>query len=371
MKLTVPCLYMGYGRYIARFRAIPYEKDCLNLAERRLLLSFYDLAKSPNKKLFKSLKVVGHTVGNYHPHGDISTYGVLAQLVENGVVHGEGNWGTEGIFGRENPAAMRYTECQLKSWVYDLAFKYIKYVPEENIEFEIEKLYLPSPIPLGLIGKNIITGISFHRTIIPRYKYQDLKNRLNWILCNYQTYINNKDNQDNWNETTVGPVIMPTIDSCDQYGNPNDFYNILINGKQAIVTCPKIEVDEKKRTIYVTSLVPNSRQNNYLLTLCKPNEKTKEPPKFDYEVLDISKKTYRIKVTFSKKADFKKSVNELFHKYLKTNISYDVMVHDDSGNVNKKGIDELLINSYINWVNLSLQLEIDKFNKIYETFIHN
>jgi len=200
MKLTVPCLYIGYGRYIGRFRGIPYQRDCLTLAERRILLGFYDLSKNHNKKFYKSLKVVGHVLGNYHPHGDMSTYGTLSQMVENGIIDGEGNWGVDGLLGRENPAAMRYTECRMKKWVYELAFKNIKYIPEDNIEFETEKLFLSSPIPIGLIGKNVITGISFHRSLIPRYKFEDLKNRLHWILLNYQTYINNKDNSENWNE---------------------------------------------------------------------------------------------------------------------------------------------------------------------------
>ena len=371
MKLTVPCLYIGYGRYISRFRGIPYTRDCLALAERRILLGFHDLAKNYNKKLFKSLKVVGHVLGNYHPHGDLSTYGTLAQMVENGMIDGEGNWGVDGLLGREKPAAMRYTECRMKKWVYDLAFKNIKYIPEDNIEFEVEKLFLSSPIPIGLIGKDVITGISFHRALIPRFKFEDLKNRLYWLLVNYQTYMSNKDNPENWNENTVGPIIIPNIPNCDQFTTNQELYNLLITGKQSIVTAPQCEINEKKREIHIKGWVPNSRQNHYLLTLCKPDETTKEPAKFDYTILDITKKQYHVKLTLPRKSNIQDVFKQIYDKYLKTNISYETLLHDDNGNIVNKGIDELLIESYIEWCKISLIAEIDEFNKLYEKYFQN
>ena len=148
MKISIPCLYAGYGRYITRYRAFPYNIDCLKLVERRVLLSLYDVARS---NLVKSARVVGDCIGRYHPHGDQSTYGTLQQLVHRGFVHGEGNWGSPGI-DDDPAAAMGYTECKLEKWVEDFAFKYIKYVERYNIEYGDEPLSLPCPIPLGLIG---------------------------------------------------------------------------------------------------------------------------------------------------------------------------------------------------------------------------
>ena len=120
MKLLIPCLYMSYGRYINKFRAIPSNIDGLKLVERRVLLTLNDVAKS----LVKSSKVVGNAIAQYHPHGDMSVYGTLVNMVENGYAEGKGGWGGRGLED-DKAAAHRYTECKINKWFSDNAFKYI------------------------------------------------------------------------------------------------------------------------------------------------------------------------------------------------------------------------------------------------------
>ena len=85
--------YSEYGRYINRFRAIPFFVDCLKPVERRVLLVLWEEAKN---KLVKSAKIVGSTIGKYHAHGDQSCYGSLVQLVHQNYAIGKWNWGSPG-----------------------------------------------------------------------------------------------------------------------------------------------------------------------------------------------------------------------------------------------------------------------------------
>ena len=188
MDKIIPCFYADYGRYVTRFRAFPFNIDCLKLVERRLLMSLYYVAKGP--KFVKAAKVVGNCIAELHPHGDISTYGTLQQLVNRGFAKGEGNWGSKGLED-DSAAAMRYVECKLEKWVVDFAFKYIDYVDFNNFEYGEEPISLPCPLPIGLVGSGITTGIAFHRTLIPRYKLKDLARRLSWLLEN--NIINNQN----------------------------------------------------------------------------------------------------------------------------------------------------------------------------------
>ena len=66
------------------------------------------------------------------------------------------------------------TETRILPWVSKFAFEFIKYVPWEMLELDSEPLYLPSILPLGLIGNGVFTSISFYRTMIPKYSKEDL-----------------------------------------------------------------------------------------------------------------------------------------------------------------------------------------------------
>ena len=120
MKNIVSNLYSDYLRYTDRFRAIPWEVDMLKPVERRCLLSIHETAKT---RFVKTAKVIGHIIGNYHPHGDVSIYKTLVNLVDQGYAVGQGNWGSPGLHD-DPPASYRYTEVKLEKWVEELAFEY-------------------------------------------------------------------------------------------------------------------------------------------------------------------------------------------------------------------------------------------------------
>jgi len=345
MKIAIPCLYSDYGRYITRYRAFPYKIDCLKLVERRVLLSLYKVAR---KKLVKSAKIVGYTMGELHPHGDASIYGTLVNIVKNSMAVEEGNWGTPGLDDAP-PAAPRYTETRLQPWVDNFAFKYLDYVKWENIEYANEPLALPSPIPLGLIGSGLITGIAFHRTLMPRYKLKDLAIRLEWLLRKGSTVQHDKldsDLSEEQKEYYLGPKIAPCVHGCsvkeggkDSVPN-NDFYRILISGKGTIRTIPNGSIDKKKLIIQGRS--PNSLFNS-LRNACDNNI-------IEASIIDASKDSINIELIPAKRGvDLSTQAGAIWKKYLVKGFNINNIVCNDAGNIETLGVDDLLLNCFYHW----------------------
>lgn len=145
-------LYYDYAKYVnLGGRTIPLVYDTLKTVQRRVLLSAYELTKNGN--FVKSAKIVGHTIGSYHPHGDAACYGALVTMVQQGLMEGRGNFGSTAGLDRIEPASYRYTECRLNPIIKDITFKYIDIVPYFENELNTqEPLYLPTMLPLNLIA---------------------------------------------------------------------------------------------------------------------------------------------------------------------------------------------------------------------------
>lgn len=391
MDILTPCLYAEYGRYIGRFRQTPYYKDTLKIVQRRLMLV---MSTFPRNTLKKSARVIGETLGNYHPHGDMSVYDALLTLVNQGYVHGRGNWGGKGKTD-DKQAAYRYTECFLKSWVYDLAFEFSsqKYIDWEDIEYELEPIYLASPISLGLIGNGIITGISFYKTIIPKYKLIDLAKRLEWILRKNNGKNGNPSNEDipeeNYDIDKYGPIIKPFIKDCKIFATNKEFHNILTIGKGTFKTIPYGELKKCNRNMSPTGdyISVKGRSPNVtfspLIKATVPNEKTKEI-KLDLEIKAGNQKENELIRIFPRR---KKSVNgsmkniikDIWENYLIKDIRVNCLVCIDENVIidgekkvivkeEVRSIDQLLIYSYIEWRNAFLRKRIYDFEKEVEKY---
>jgi DNA gyrase/topoisomerase IV subunit A len=219
MDDLVPSLYGEYGRYINETRAFPFILDGAKLVERRLLYSLYEVAKN---SYVKSATVVGFCLGHYHPHGDVSLYGSLVTLVQNGLAIGQGNWGMNYGVDDNPPAAQRYTEVKTNPKILNLALEYINSVPYKKLEMDFEEpLFLPTRLPICLIGTtNYCEGIGFgYSTKIPVYTKKDLIKRLEWLL-------GGKKEQE--------PLIKPITD-CTLISEDNDFRELLTTGKAKIL----------------------------------------------------------------------------------------------------------------------------------------
>ncbi len=287
----------------------------------------------------------------WHGHGDMSLYGTLVKMVNQKYAIGQGNWGAYSRFGVDPPAGYRYSEVKLAPWVDKLAFEYYKYVPWEEIEQDSEPLYLPSPVPLGLIGDGIIEGIAFHRTVIPKYSFEDLITRCISLL-------ENKPPEEN--------IIKPLIRFCTTTEvNKQDYLDLLTKGYGQLNIIPNGEI--KKNHIVITGRSPFRSFNSLLTAVDKIDKKTKKR-KLNVYIDDKCGKDIELIVTpiNKSKTDINKLAQEIWSKYIISKSKFTCYTCNDKGLIDQLGIDDLIKLSYNHWELAALNKKIFEFNKINE-----
>lgn len=163
LKRTMEESYIDYAMSVIASRALPDVRDGLKPVQRRVLFSMIELNNGPDKPHRKCARIVGDTMGKYHPHGDSSIYGALVNMAQDWsfrytLVDGHGNFGS--VDG-DGAAAMRYTEARLSKismeMLADINKDTVDFVPNFD-ETEKEPLVLPSRFPNLLV--NGTTGIA-------------------------------------------------------------------------------------------------------------------------------------------------------------------------------------------------------------------
>ncbi len=149
--------YLEYAMSVIVSRAIPDVRDGLKPVQRRILHAMNELSFTHSNPYRKSARIVGETMGKYHPHGDMSIYDALARMAQEfsmryPLIDGQGNFGS--IDG-DSPAAMRYTEARLN----ELAEEMIADIGSETVPFRLnfdgslqEPEYFPSKVPNIIIN---------------------------------------------------------------------------------------------------------------------------------------------------------------------------------------------------------------------------
>lgn len=181
----VKSAYIDYAMSVIAGRAIPDVRDGLKPVQRRILYSMYELGLLPNKPYKKSARVVGETLGKYHPHGDASVYDALVRMAQDftmryPLIEGQGNFGS--IDG-DPPAAMRYTEARLTKlaveMLEDIDKNTVDMMPNFDASLE-EPTVLPSKFP-NLIC-NGTTGIAVGlATSIPPHNFTEVAEALKYV----------------------------------------------------------------------------------------------------------------------------------------------------------------------------------------------
>jgi DNA gyrase subunit A len=125
--------YMGYAMSTIVSRALPDVRDGLKPVQRRILYAMRELGLTPNSRHLKSAKVVGETMGNFHPHGDQALYMTMVRMAQPfslryPLVDGQGNFGS---VDDDPPAAMRYTEARLTP----LAMEMMEDIEKDTVNF--------------------------------------------------------------------------------------------------------------------------------------------------------------------------------------------------------------------------------------------
>src|SRR5258707_7839400 len=159
--------FLDYSMSVIISRALPDARDGLKPSQRRILFAMNDLGVMPNRKHIKCAKIVGETMGNYHPHGDQAIYPTLVHMAQpwamrERLVDGQGNFGSvEG----DAPASMRYTEARLAPLgavlMEDLDRDTVDLVPTYD-EANLEPVVLPAAFPNLLVngGTGIAVGMA-------------------------------------------------------------------------------------------------------------------------------------------------------------------------------------------------------------------
>lgn len=167
LKDTMESSYIDYAMSVIVSRALPDARDGLKPVQRRVLYSMIELNNGPDKPHRKSARIVGDTMGKYHPHGDSSIYGALVNMAQEWstryqLVDGHGNFGS--VDG-DGAAAMRYTEARLSK----ISMALLKDIDKDTVDFipnfdetEKEPTVLPARFPNLLVngGTGIAVGMA-------------------------------------------------------------------------------------------------------------------------------------------------------------------------------------------------------------------
>ena len=188
LKETMETSYIDYAMSVIASRALPDVRDGLKPVQRRVLYSMVELNNGPDKPHRKCARIVGDTMGKFHPHGDSSIYGALVNMAQEWntrypLVDGHGNFGSEDGDGA---AAMRYTEARLSKismeMVADINKDTVEFTPNFD-ETEKEPSVLPSRYPNLLV--NGTSGIAIGMaTNIPPHNLAETINAIVKIIDN-------------------------------------------------------------------------------------------------------------------------------------------------------------------------------------------
>jgi len=306
--------YRDYAMSVIIARALPDVRDGLKPVQRRILFSMVELGLEPTKPHRKSARIVGDTMGKYHPHGDSSIYDALVHMSEDyslmlPLVDGHGNFGS--IDG-DGAAAMRYTEARLSpsamTLLVHLEKGLIDFAPNFD-DSEKEPVVLPAMIPNLLI--NGTTGIAVGMaTNIPPHNPDE-------IIDGVIAYI---DNPNITTDKLMDYIPAPDFPTGGSIINQNDMKQIYETGEGKIRIRSKIEIEngESGRKNIIVTEIPYTVAGNKtklvesLVTLMKDKV-------FD-EIFDVrdesSKEGIRVVIEVKKDRDLDNLLNGLYKKTL-------------------------------------------------------
>ncbi len=188
LKKTMETSYIDYAMSVIAARALPDVRDGLKPVQRRILYAMIELNNGPDKPHRKCARIVGDTMGKYHPHGDSSIYGALVNLAKDWstrypLVDGHGNFGS--VDG-DGAAAMRYTEARLSK----ISMEMLSDINKDTVDFtpnfdetEKEPVVLPSRYPNLLVNgtSGIAVGMA---TNIPPHNLREVINAVVKMIDN-------------------------------------------------------------------------------------------------------------------------------------------------------------------------------------------
>ncbi|MEK6835518.1 MAG: DNA topoisomerase (ATP-hydrolyzing), partial [Nanoarchaeota archaeon] len=232
--------YIDYAMSVITARALPDARDGLKPVHRRVLYAMLELGLLNNKQTKKSARIVGETLGKFHPHGDIAVYDALARMAQDfslryPLVIGQGNWGS--IDG-DPPAAMRYTEAKLsrlaEELLDDIDKETVDFVPNFDNSLK-EPIVLPSKVPNLLINgsSGIAVGMA---TNIPPHNINEIIDAVNIVIDNKNIEINELLNVVKGPDFPTGGIISGKQGIIEAYKT----------GRGKIIVKAKTKIEQRK-----------------------------------------------------------------------------------------------------------------------------
>jgi DNA gyrase subunit A len=247
--------YLDYAMSVIVGRALPDVRDGLKPVHRRVLYAMFDAGYRPDKGYYKSSRIVGDVMGNYHPHGDTAIYDAVVRLAQfwslrYPLIDGNGNFGSPG---NDPAAAMRYTEARLDP----LAMEMMRDIDEDTVDFisnydgrSQEPTVLPSRFPNLIVNGSagIAVGMA---TNIPPHNLREIIEATSWAL----------ENPDATPEVTLEKLLtivkgpdFPTKGLIVGRQGIEDAYR---TGRGSVIMRAVVEIEEiNKRTCLVVTELP-------------------------------------------------------------------------------------------------------------------
>ncbi|MCI9334006.1 MAG: DNA topoisomerase, partial [Lachnospiraceae bacterium] len=306
--------FIDYAMSVIIARALPDARDGLKPVQRRVLYDMHELGIRYDRPYRKSARIVGDTMGKYHPHGDSSIYDALVVLTQEfkkglPLIDGHGNFGNiEG----DGAAAMRYTEARLEkitqeAFLADLDKDIVDFVPNFD-ETEKEPSVLPVKIPNLLVNgsEGIAVGMT---TSIPPHNLEE-------VICAVKAYMLDES------ITTQGLMKYikgPDFPTGGIVINKDDLLHIYETGTGKVKVRGKVDVEKGKsgKTNVVISEIPypmiGANISKFLSDVASLAESKKTQ-----DIVDISnqssKEGIRIVIELKKDADAENFINMLYKK---------------------------------------------------------
>lgn len=248
--------YLDYAMSVIVGRALPDVRDGLKPVHRRVLYAMYDGGYRADRGFYKSARVVGDVMGNYHPHGDSAIYDALVRLTQPWslrypMVQGQGNFGSPG---NDPAAAQRYTECRMSN----IAMEMVRDIDEDTVDFVAnydgkaqEPVLLPSRLPnlLANGSAGIAVGMA---TNIPPHNLRELNEGVQWALENHEA------SREELLEALIERIPAPDFPTGGLIVGRRGIDDAYRTGRGSITMRAKISVEEDKRgrTILVITELP-------------------------------------------------------------------------------------------------------------------
>ncbi len=315
---------LPYSEYVIMDRALPRVEDGLKPVQRRILFDMIELGVTPDKPFKKSARIVGDTLGKFHPHGDSSVYGAMVRMAQDFVmaeclVEGQGNFGS--IDG-DGAAAMRYTEVRLSP----LALELMKDLDKDTVTYSFnfddtlkEPDYLTGRFPNLFVNgaSGIAVGLA---TNIPTHN-------LGEMIDGCIAYI---DNPNITLDEMLSIIKGPDFPTGGMICVSNEMREAYATGRGKVVMRAIFHLEDErngKTNIVITELPYQVNKAEFLKSVGELKEKMKDELVDITDITDESDKTgIRAVITLKKDADVDNIIGILLkHTDMQLNFNYNIV----------------------------------------------